>query len=240
MKKYKSLYINGCSITWGHGVRNEKDKWPYLLSKKLNIPIYKNSSLSGNSMEGILNSTINDLHEQKNTLCIIGLTYVDRNTFSFGNHQYNYSTNSYEYATGTMADWHKKHFSNKRRYYWENDKDENNNLRKIFVSYANFLNDLVRYDKKFSSNIYRKNYLHTLLLQSYLENKKIDYVFIEWEDLLKCPNRCSDVKKFKDRINTENILKISRDRMNIGNHGHPSEQGCKNISDDLVEFINII
>jgi len=241
LKKYDSLYINGCSNIWGHGIKNEEDKCPNLLSKKLDLPIYKNSSLCGNSMKGILYSTVNDLKKVENTLCVIGLTFQDRSSISFGNHQYNYSYNSYEYIN--EKDWHTKHFLDKRRYQWKQDNTKDKNLENVFKSYANYKNELIKHDNKFETNLYREFFYDIVLLQSFLVSQKIDYVFIEWHNHLDVSvierKRKIELNCYRTEINFDNILNIEWDEMDINpGTGHPSILGCKNISEKVYDFIS--
>ena len=49
MKKFKNIYINGCSFTAGHHLK-EKDTWPELLSKKLNLQKI-NKAINGQSFD---------------------------------------------------------------------------------------------------------------------------------------------------------------------------------------------
>ena len=72
-KKYKNIYINGCSFTAGDNIVDGLT-WPELLSKKLNLKLI-NQSVNGNSMQSITLNSVNHLSKlsSKDTLVIIGL-----------------------------------------------------------------------------------------------------------------------------------------------------------------------
>ena len=66
----KNLYVNGCSFTAGH-VLKEEESWTYLLAKKLNLNLIKHAR-NGQSFDSIFLNTISHLSEldPKDTLVV--------------------------------------------------------------------------------------------------------------------------------------------------------------------------
>ena len=83
-KKYKSLYINGCSYTAGNNL-DEKYIWPNLVSKKTNLNLI-NQAKNGNSFQSIVFNSVNHLSsmDAKNTMVLIGITWASRYMVQFG------------------------------------------------------------------------------------------------------------------------------------------------------------
>ena len=76
--EHSQLWVSGCSITAGEGV-NDTDRYGYLLSKKLNIPV-SFLAANGSSIEWAADQIIRS-NIKKNDIVVWGLTAVERFPF---------------------------------------------------------------------------------------------------------------------------------------------------------------
>ena len=82
-KKYKNIYINGCSFTAGHTLSYESS-WPQLLGKKLGLNTISRA-VNGQSFDSIFVNTINHLSmlNSDDTLVVVGITWSTRYSVAF-------------------------------------------------------------------------------------------------------------------------------------------------------------
>jgi len=77
---FSKLICSGCSFTSGYGLTDSKKSWPYLLGKKLNLPV-ENLAREGMGNEYIFNSIIDA--DIKNGLVVVCLTDYNRVEFIY-------------------------------------------------------------------------------------------------------------------------------------------------------------
>lgn len=232
-KKYKNLYVNGCSFTAGHEIK-EGLTWPELLSKKLNLNLI-NSAVNGNSMESIVFSSVCHLEEfnSDDTLVIIGLTWETRIMLQFDKFLSTITTTDIQNKNGLvkLSTWRralspytfKKTDINKFR----NNIDENAYLE-VYSSFVDYYRTLVKNDKDIQKNQFKKLEVQILLLQSFLKDNNYDYRFISWAPTIH------NNPKF------ENVITFDNDWRNkfVDKTSHPTILGCHNISEVIYDSIN--
>ena len=178
MKKYKNLYINGCSFTAGNRVDEEKT-WPKLLQKKLNIEMIDDSK-NGNSMDTIITTTINQsLKQQSEVLYVIGLTWPGRVGINIGDIMFNWSmkdlrsdTNRYTYMS-KLSSYKRVSILNDHEYYPVNIKPDyaekvyGDAVYEIIKSFNKYIKNRVTYDEKFDTNINLLYFQQILEIQNF-------------------------------------------------------------------------
>lgn len=124
------LYSNGCSYT-ANMVLAPEQKYPYLLSKKLNYNL-KAAAIAGSCNRRIIRSTIRDcinLSKQEQVFALIQLTHLHRTEYAGSRttdnqYKYSYDENQFEYdmyeglkpndyagLPGRVKDWAEMGFS---------------------------------------------------------------------------------------------------------------------------------
>ena len=244
MKKFKNIYINGCSFTAGDNIKQE-NIWPVLLAKKLNLNLI-NQSKNANSLQSIVFTSVNHLStlNKDDTLVVIGLTWPPRYMIQFKNSVVNI----------TPADVDKKgpklisesNFSAHRRmssavladnykiddFFSEINLDETDIVLGNFVKYYK---SLLRYDTDIKRN-QDLNYISNLVLfQSFLKENNFNYKFISFDSILEKMDFpiCNKLDKSK-------IINFNGDwsKLYIDNTSHPTKEGCINISEVIYDSFN--
>lgn len=202
------IFYFGCSFTAGAELAEQKNAWPYLLSKKLEDSVPVNFAQHGSSNSTIVKNTITKTQEQKPDLVIVAWTTPLRVELSdstglaksYNVHDDNNFIQQYyaEYYTDTLAliNWYKDVFLLQNYL-------ENNNI-----------------DFKFCSAFGAKT-LYQELYPVYTEVRTW-HNMIDWNHFLGFPEM-----DFIDwTANTP-----------IGSGGHPLEQGHQLIAEKLYEHL---
>jgi hypothetical protein len=241
MKKFKNLYVNGCSFTAGDNIKQE-NIWPVLLAKKLNLNLI-NQSKNANSLQSIVFTSVNHLStlNKDDTLVVIGLTWPPRYMIQFKNSVVNI----------TPVDVDKKgpkpifgsNFSKNRRmssavladerkigdFFSEINLDETDI---VLGNFAKYYKSLLRYDTDIKRN-QDLNYISNLVLfQSFLKENNFNYKFISFD--VNILGSIIDVP-IMSKIDNTKILLIN----DIPKDGtsHPTVVGCEYISEMIFEDI---
>ena len=231
-KKYKNIYVNGCSYTAGHEIK-EGLTWPELLSKKMNLNLI-NQAVNGNSMSSIMYNSVNHLQKlnSDDTLVVIGLTWESRTMLQFDKFITNI-TNSDLFSRNSqvkLSTWRRV----SSPYTFDQNKinlfSKNLNTRnydKLYNSFVDFYQILVENDKNLFNNQNLILETQILLLQSFLNQNDFNYRFVNWNKLI-------DSSKFKNVISFDKSWKEKF----IDDTSHPTEEGCENISEDIYDSFN--
>jgi len=231
-KKYKNIYVNGCSYTAGHEIK-EGLTWPELLSKKMNLNLI-NQAVNGNSMSSIMYNSVNHLQKlnSDDTLVVIGLTWETRTMLQFDKFITNI-TNSDLVGRNSqvkLSTW--RRVSSPYTF----DQNEINlfsknlntrNYDKLYNSFVDFYQILVENDKNLFNNQNLILETQILLLQSFLNQNDFNYRFVNWNTLI-------DSSKFKNVISFDKSWKEKF----IDDTSHPTEEGCESISEVIYDSFN--
>ena len=246
-KKYKSLYINGCSYTAGDNL-DEKYIWPNLVSKKTNLNLI-NQAKNGNSFQSIVFNSVNHLSsmDAKNTMVLIGITWASRYMVQFGDSVVNI-TNSDLDQNNTEVKFSSfrrissaKTISNKELFDLMNF-DFNEGSSEVLENFIDFFKSLIKYDYNLKNNQILNLLTNLILLQSFLKDKKFDYKFISFgslygEDVLS--SNCEQHKLILNHFDYENLIHFENNSVDICKKtNHPSELGCKQISEVIHDIID--
>jgi len=231
-KKYKNIYVNGCSYTAGHEIK-EGLTWPELLSKKMNLNLI-NQAVNGNSMSSIMYNSVNHLQKlnSDDTLVVIGLTWETRTMLQFDKFITNI-TNSDLVGRNSQVK-----LSTWRRVSSPYTFDQNeinlfsknlnkSKYNKLYNSFVDFYQVLVENDKNLSNNQNLILETQILLLQSFLNQNDFNYRFVNWNTLI-------DSSKFKNVISFDKSWKEKF----VDDTSHPTKEGCENISEVIYDSIN--
>ena len=192
MKSSTNLYINGCSFTAGHELKNE-ETWPTVLSKKLNSNTV-NMASNGQSLDSIVINTVNHLAKADpvDTKVIIGLTWAERFGFLINNSTVNITPAD----LGRNKTSFQEKFSTWRRTksplhidpskgidlsfkQYEKDRKGHHLPLEYFTKYYEALVDL---DLNLDLDLNTKHLTSIILLQSFLKDREFDYRLIMWDD----------------------------------------------------------
>ena len=211
-----NLYTNGCSFTYGNTLKeNGKKTWPMLLSEKLNLNLI-DDSYNRKSIESIHYTTINSLHKlDKNTKVVIGCTWSPRYMIQCNDKIFDIQPNS-------------------KSQYVEEPYDKPVNK---FVEYYQ---SLLKYDDKRHEN--EKKQMITLIssLQGFLEFKGFDYRIIIFHGQVDLNS--SSRLPITDVLNMNNIIDLTDKEFHYNitdkKTSHPTEEGCKKISEIIYDSFN--
>lgn len=231
-KKYKNIYVNGCSYTAGHEIQ-EKLTWPKLLSKKMNLNLI-NQAVNGNSMSSIMYNSVNHLQKlnSDDTLVVIGLTWESRTMLQFDKFITNI-TNSDLVGRNSqvkLSTWRRvssPYTFDKKEISLFSKNLNTSKYNKLYNSFVDFYQVLVENDKNLSNNQNLILETQILLLQSFLNQNDFNYRFVNWNTLI-------DSSKFKNVISFDKSWKEKF----IDNTSHPTEEGCVNISEVIYDSFN--
>ena len=240
MKKYKNIYINGCSFTAGDNIE-EGLTWPELLAKKLNLYLI-NHSVNANSMQSITFNSVNHLSKLNNqdTLVVIGLTWPSRYMIQIGKGVVNISPAFFNKSDKRVA------FSTFRRFsspYSKNKIDIDSYVSDIneqdsvisLEKFTDYYKSLIQYDDNLDENQKLNQITQIILLQSFLKQNNFEYKFVSFFDQLKEMDLPIYNKLDKSKI--VNFRDSWRD-LYIDETSHPTKEGCVNISEVLYDSFN--
>ena len=249
MKKYKNIYINGCSFTAGHNLE-EKDTWPELLSKKLNLQKI-NNAINGQSFDSIFTNTIAHLSnlDSNDTLVVIGNTWPTRYSIPFQTLNVNItpadiwtkkvkSTFSDKLHTSRLVSPYDMNLDWEIRKQYLGDEGESTSLKrgfdKVCMSFVNFYKHLIKYDNNWEQN--QKLYAHSklLALKSFLEVNKFNYRIVDFI----VPREKSEVFDVDELYNDDNYIYFGKEWRGKYVDGHPTIEGCINVSEVLYDSFN--
>ena len=229
----KNLYINGCSYTAGHELK-DGTTWPELLSKKMNLNLI-NQSVNGNSMSSIMYNSVNHLQKlsSDDTLVVIGLTWEARVMLQFDKFITNITNSDLEGRNSLvkLSTW--KRVSSP--YTFSQEEIDNIKLQvstqdydKVYNSFVDHYETLIKYDNNVEENQILKLETEILLLQSFLKENNYDYRFISWAPYLH------------ENIKFENVILFDKSWKDefIDDTSHPTIEGCENISEVIYDSFN--
>jgi hypothetical protein len=251
MKKYKNIYINGCSFTAGYELE-EKDTWPELLSKKLNLQKI-NKAINGQSFDSIFTNTIAHLSnlDPNDTLVVIGTTWPTRYSIPFQNLNINITPVDI-WTTGST----KENFADKlhptrlvspydmnldleiRKQYFD-DNIEGTKLKegldKVCMSFVNFYENLIKYDDDWEKNQKLYHQSKFLALQSFLEVNKFNYRIVDFI----VPRVKSEVFDMDKIYNDDNFIYFDKEWRGkyVDSTLHPTPEGCISVSAVLYDSL---
>ena len=255
-KEYDMLYVNGCSFTVGHHLK-DRFTWPTLLQNKLDIPMI-NDAKNANSMKTILDVTVSRILENtnKNILCVIGLTWPGRFSIKYDNVFLNVTPENIINESNKI-EWIVKLFSQRRVTNLKNEielpyhKYQYNqismkrelaikdpffkSIQEIFMNYGKYLKSLIKYDKEFNRNQLMAYWRQIMLLDNFLYRNKIDYCFVSFISGLT--EVYPDHEKYKDFIDFSKIVDCSGMERNPKT-GHPDERACEQIFNNIYNYID--
>ena len=209
---YKKLLVNGCSFTWNNS-ETECCSWPYYLRDLVNFDKVFDCSQSGAGTNHIFNSTVNAIETHglipEEVLVIIvwsGLTRTDviaetsvtKNYHSMSNYNFTESFSTLSIFNSTPGNS-------------ELDKLSNQYKRNISVD----------------AQIY-ESAIKIIALKNYLENKKFNFVFAQYQDLTP------EIKVLpiilQEKLNTcfDNLSSIGSYSTEFESDGHPTPNSYLN------------
>ena len=233
-KKYKNIYINGCSFTAGDNIVDGLT-WPELLSKKLNLKLI-NQSVNGNSMQSITLNSVNHLSKlsSKDTLVIIGLTWEPRYMVQIGKNLFNitpamFDNRNLSVMYGTWRRLSSPYSTNQKDLDNHHFKINQTNYNIVLGKFIDFYKSLVKYDDNLKNNQTLNLTTQIILLQSFLKQNNFDYKFINFGSI-------NDKKV--DLIDSSNVINLNGELYQKNTTSHPNEEQCVEISEEIYDIIN--
>jgi len=254
-KKYKNIYINGCSFTAGHNIKDGLT-WPELLAKKLNLNLI-NTARNGQSFDSIFLSTMNHLSEldPNDTLVVIGTTWSTRYSIQFDKYLANITPvdivgkNKHKKRKTDFEDKLSKYRRASSPYTFDSKELEKvssetlnrkEDFDKVCIAFTDYYNTLVECDDNLISNQHVNLMSKLVSLQCFLEQHNFDYKIVDFFNIIKLREEESDLWDYpiNKMLNDENIVYFDGDWREEFVEGHPTEKGCVNISEVLYDSIN--
>ena len=244
---FNQIYLNGCSYIAGHYLP-ENETIGYKLSKLYNVPYFCKAN-NGNSLRGIITTTIShllDLDDNKNTLVLIGITWPDRDGFSFFDYHINFSPGDYSNQSGKT--WNAKISKERRINNINNINDNSTEFSKkynenylyeydvLFKSFANYKANLIKYDNKYEKNTFRDTLINLTLLESFFKLNNINYYFINYSGFDSWYEE-TPIKYKLDKDRIISLLNLRKEIMDPAN-SHPSNKGTDIIVKEITKKIN--
>ncbi len=232
-KKYKNIYINGCSYTAGHEIK-EGITWPELLSKKMNLNLI-NQSVNGNSMSSILYNSVSHLQKfnSDDTLVVIGLTWPSRVMLQFDKFITNITNTDLVGRNSLikLSTWRRvssPYFISQIEIDTTKSQVNKQDYDKIYNSFVDHYETLIKYDNNVQENQMLKMETDILLLQSFLKEYNYNYRFVSWS-----PSQHKNPK-------FENVILFDKSWRNefVDDTSHPTIEGCENISEVIYDSFN--
>ena len=255
-KKYKNIYINGCSFTAGHTLPYESS-WPQLLGKKLGLNTISRA-VNGQSFDSIFVNTINHLSmlNSDDTLVVVGITWSTRYSVAF------------DEITGNITpvdlvgeNTHKKlkeNFDDKIRFdrrisspytfdksetkklfnefYGENDIDKPTEKKKRFdklmMSFVQYYESRLKYDNNLQNNQQLNLMTKIIALQGFLKSNNFNYRFIDFANETERQHNITDLLDKEKIITFDDVWKSKYVE------GHPTQEGAENVSEVLYDSFN--
>lgn len=253
--KVKNLYVNGCSFTAGH-VLKEEESWPYLLAKKLNLNLIKHAR-NGQSFDSIFLNTISHLSEldPKDTLVVIGTTWSTRFSVLYDDLTINLTPGDYQKKKkkhfhdklggkdriGSPYSLEKINYNDIKEKYYENGKidlptEEKIKFDEVLTQANRYYNTLFKYDDNFFKNQHLKLISKVVSLQCFLEHKNFKFRFVDFENVLQ-PS-VEGLRKWEEfsihkLIEDKNFVYLKRFWKS-----HPNSEDCIKISEAVYDSIN--
>ena len=253
--KVKNLYVNGCSFTAGH-VLKEEESWPYLLAKKLNLNLIKHAR-NGQSFDSIFLNTISHLSEldPKDTLVVIGTTWSTRFSVLYDDLTINLTPGDYQKKKkkhfhdklggkdriGSPYSLEKINYNDIKEKYYENGNmhlatEEKIKFDEVLTQANRYYNTLFKYDDNFFKNQHLKLISKVVSLQCFLEHKNFKFRFVDFENVLQ-PS-VEGLRKWEEfsihkLIEDKNFVYLKRFWKS-----HPNSEDCIKISEAVYDSIN--
>ena len=251
----KNLYVNGCSFTAGH-VLKEEESWPYLLAKKLNLNLIKHAR-NGQSFDSIFLNTISHLSEldPKDTLVVIGTTWSTRFSVLYDDLTINLTPGDYQKKKkkhfhdklggkdriGSPYSLEKINYNDIKEKYYENGNmilptEEKIKFDEVLTQANRYYNTLFKYDDNFYKNQHLKLISKVVSLQCFLEHKNFKFRFVDFENVLQ-PS-VEGLQKWEEfsihkLIEDKNFVYLKRFWKS-----HPNSEDCIKISEVIYDSIN--
>tara|TARA_R100001163_G_C5033792_1_gene173417 strand:+ start:468 stop:1229 length:762 start_codon:yes stop_codon:yes gene_type:complete len=251
----KNLYVNGCSFTAGH-VLKEEESWPYLLAKKLNLNLIKHAR-NGQSFDSIFLNTISHLSEldPKDTLVVIGTTWSTRFSVLYDDLTINLTPGDYQKKKkkhfhdklggkdriGSPYSLEKINYNDIKEKYYENGNmilptEEKIKFDEVLTQANRYYNTLFKYDDNFYKNQHLKLISKVVSLQCFLEHKNFKFRFVDFENVLQ-PS-VEGLQKWEEfsihkLIEDKNFVYLKRFWKS-----HPNSEDCIKISEAVYDSIN--
>ena len=122
-------------------------------------------------------------------------------------------------------------------------------VNEVLSHFRDYYEALVKHDSYIKTNQLIDNFTKILALQSFLDNKKIDYVFLDFKGYAKYPyvfqndvKKETSLEKLFNTLDTTRFIDFSNDdfKLNMidGDTSHPSKEGIKYISKLIIEKFN--
>ncbi len=237
-KKYKNIYINGCSFTAGDRLPKEQT-WPELLSKKLNLNLL-NHSENGNSMQTISFNSVNYLSKlnSEDTLVVIGLTWEPRYMVQIGKGVVNITPATQDReevvfnrltSPITLEEVKKDSIRHKLL---SSTKDGKFPVKPI-KDFTQYYNSLIEHDFNLEENQKLNFVTNIVYLQSYLKQNKFDYRFINFDQI--------DFNLFfpiMKELDNDKIITLDCNPYKEEPTAHPNKEHCIEISEIIYDSIN--
>lgn len=209
---YKNLFVNGCSFTWNNSEQHVCS-WPYYLRDLADFGTVFDCSQMGAGSNHIFNSTINSIETNNitagNTFIVVvwsGLTRTDTIAETELTREWHYQSNynfNDEYSTLSIF----------------NFVDGNSELDKLCEQYKK----LVSID----AQIY-ESALKIIALKNYLENKKFNFVFAQYQDLILEIETLPMVLQTKLKDCFDDLISIGSHSESFEDDGHPAPDSYLN------------
>ncbi len=263
-KKYKNIYINGCSFTAGHNLPQETS-WPRLLGDKLGLnTICK--AVNGQSFDSIFLNTINHLSmlDSKDTLVVIGTTWSTRYSIPFD--EITANVTPVDIVGKNKHKSVKEKFDDKIRldrriaspytldraevkelhndFYTDGDIDKPTEKKerfdKLMMSFAHYYEHKVEFDDNLFTNEHIDLMSKVVALQGFLEKHNFEYRFVDFFNIFRLKEE--NINLWKHPINKmfdeENVIYFNGKWREKYIEGHPTQEGCHNVSEVLYDSFN--
>lgn len=229
--KYKYLFTNGDSWTWGQGLQEDqldgipRGQWPEVLGNKLNLKVI-NIAENGSSNERIFRSTMEWVIENKDkiedTIIVIGWTVSDR----------------WEWWDNFEKSWTKC---------YANHGGDTLTYKMSKKWWTDFYTRFFDIDK-----MSYKSIVNIISLQNFLKQNKCNYIFFQGFDQMF---NFTDDKKLYSQLDYDNIIITENyDSMDsflrykfedyndaIENiHGHPNREAHKLWAEELYKIMEVL
>ena len=261
-----NLYINGCSFVAGNSIE-DNSVLSRVLSRELNLD-FVDDSANGQSFSSTFTNTITKLScfdNIQNYLVVIGLTWEPRYSIPFNKGLLNItpadignnpkkSKFDEKYSTWrrltspyyvTLNGKHSPEFNSMQ----QDIENSSEKVNEVLSHFRDYYEALVKHDSYIKTNQLIDNFTKILALQSFLDNKKIDYVFLDFKGYAKYPyvfeknvKKETSLEKLFNTLDTTRFIDFSNDdfKLNMidGDTSHPSKEGIKYISKLIIEKFN--
>tara|TARA_B100001113_G_scaffold215745_1_gene176939 strand:+ start:4723 stop:5502 length:780 start_codon:yes stop_codon:yes gene_type:complete len=255
-KKYKNIYINGCSFTAGHHLLYESS-WPYLLGKKLGLNTISRA-VNGQSFDSIFVNTINHLSmlNSNDTLVVVGITWSTRYSVAFD--EITANVTPVDVVADNPRKKLKENFEDKihrdrrlsspytfddsemdklfYKFYGQGDigrpTEKKQRFDKLMMSFVEYYESRIKYDNNLQNNQELNLLTKVVALEGFLKSNNFNYRFIDFANETKKQHNIIDL------LDKENIITFDDVWKDKYVYGHPTEKGCVNISEVLYDSIN--